>query len=204
MFASPSRSPPVRQPAAIVPFPGRGRESCLERRSLGELMAAAQAGDAAAYRVLLEDVRRWLARYFARRLPPAIVDDAVQDALIAVHEKRRTYDPARPFEPWLAAIARYKYIDRLRAMRRSAEIPLPPELAVSDHGDAVTSALALERLLSALKPAQAEAIRLVKLHGLSVEEASARTGQSVSLVKVNIHRGLGRLAKFLAGGRDVE
>src|SRR4051794_18224107 len=121
MLASSSRSPPVRQPAAIVPFPGRGRESCLERRSsFGELMAAAQAGDAAAYRVLLEDARRWLARYFARRLPPAIVDDAVQDALIAVHEKRRTYDPARPFEPWLAAIARYKCIDRLRAMRRSA------------------------------------------------------------------------------------
>jgi RNA polymerase sigma factor (sigma-70 family) len=176
----------------------------LERRSLGELMAAAQAGDAAAYRVLLEDVRRWLARYVARRLPPAVVDDAVQDALIAVHEKRHTYDPARPFEPWIAAIARYKCIDRLRTMQRSAETPLPPELAVRDHGDAITSALVLERLLSAFKAAQAEVIRLVKLQGLSVEEASARTGQSASLVKVNIHRGLGRLAKVLSGGRDAE
>jgi RNA polymerase sigma factor (sigma-70 family) len=181
----------------------------LDRRSsrsssLSELMAAAQAGDAAAYRALLEDARRWLARYFARRLPPSVVDDAVQDALIAVHEKRHTYDPARPFEPWLAAIARYKCVDRLRAMRRSAEVPMSPEIAAPDRGDAVDGALALERLLSALKPAQAEAIRLVKLHGLSVEEASAQTGQSVSLVKVNIHRGLGRIAKFLAGGRDVE
>jgi hypothetical protein len=33
------------------------------------------------------------------------------------------------------------------------------------------------------------------LDGLSIEEAAARTGQSASLVKVNIHRGLGRLAR---------
>ena len=167
-------------------------------------MAAAQSGDAAAYRRLLTEVGEWLRRYYARRLPSALVDDSIQDTLMAIHQKRHTYDPARPFEPWLAAVARHKWIDRLRAMRSAPTEALHDGIAVADHGDAVTSAWSLDTLLRQIKPAQAEAIRLVKLHGLSIEEAALRTGQSASLVKVNIHRGLGRLT-FLAGRQsDVD
>lgn len=151
------------------------------------------AGDAAAYKRLLGEVRVWLQRYYARRLPPAVVEDAVQDALIAVHDKRHTYDLDRPFSPWLAAIARYKWIDRLRALKRMATEPLGEGIATGDHESAVLSATILEDLLGSLKPAQSEVIRLVKLYGFSVEEAAERSGQSVSLVKVNIHRGLARL-----------
>jgi len=168
------------------------------------LMAAAQAGNAALYHRLLAEVNEWLRRYYARRLPPAMVADAVQDALLAIHEKRHTYDPARPFEPWLAAIARYKWIDRLRAMKTARTEALSEDIATADHGDAVSSAWSLERLLRELKPAQSEVIRLVKLEGLSIEEAAARTGQSVSLVKVNIHRGLGRLTSIARRQPDVD
>ncbi len=170
----------------------------------GALMAAAQSGDGAAYHRLLVEISAWLRRYFARRLPPAMVEDAVQDTLLAIHEKRHTFDPSRQFEPWLAAIARYKWIDRLRAFRAAPMTGLSETLAVADHGDAVTSAWSLERLLGELKPAQATVIRLVKLQGLSIEEASARTGQSTSLVKVNIHRGLGRLTSIVRGRSDAE
>ncbi|TXI90998.1 MAG: sigma-70 family RNA polymerase sigma factor [Cupriavidus sp.] len=158
-------------------------------------MAAAQTGDAASYRRLLHAVRPWLKRYFALRLPPAIVEDAVQETLIAFHEKRHTYEPGRPIEPWLGAIARYKWIDRLRAMKRAPTEPISENLATDDHELAVVSATVLERLLAQLRPAQAECIRLVKIRGFSIEEASARTGQSASLVKINIHRGLARLAQ---------
>ncbi len=164
----------------------------------GALMAAAQTGHGGAYRRLLGEVRPWLLRYYARRLPPGSVDDAVQEAMIALHAKRATYDPARPFGPWLAAIARYKWIDRLRAMKRTAADALPETLAVGDHESAVTSATVLAELLATLKAPQAAAIRLVKLDGLSIDEAAAATGQSASLVKVNIHRGLARLAARLA------
>ena len=94
----------------------------------GELMAAAQAGHAAAYRRLLDEIRYWLKGFYARRLPPAMVEDAVQDTLIAIHEKRHTYDPERPFKPWLMAVARYKWIDRLRSMSRSRTEELPEEI----------------------------------------------------------------------------
>lgn len=170
----------------------------------GELMAAAQEGHAAAYRRLLDEVRLWLKVFYARRLPPAMVEDAVQDTLVAVHEKRHTYDPERPFRPWLMAVARYKWIDRLRSMSRSRTEELPDEIAVEDHESTVTSSVILARLMTELKPAQAEAIRLVKIEGYSVEEASERTGQSGSLIKVNIHRGLARLAAIVQKQADVE
>jgi RNA polymerase sigma factor (sigma-70 family) len=168
----------------------------------GKLMAAAQAGNGGAYRRLLNEVGIWLHRYFARRLPFSMVDDAVQETLIAIHRKRHTYEPDRPFRPWLAVIARYKWIDRLRAVRREATSPLDDNFSVSDHGSAVTSAILLDRLLCRLKPAQAEVIRMVKLGGASVEDASTATGQSISLVKVNIHRGLAKLAALVESDGD--
>jgi RNA polymerase sigma-70 factor (ECF subfamily) len=160
----------------------------------GLLMSAAQAGDSAAYRVLLQALGPWLRGYYARRLPSVMIDDAAQDAIMAVHEKRHTYDPARPFKPWLNGIARHKWIDRLEAMKRWPMESLTEDIPVGDHGTAVISATILENLLSTLKPTQAEVIRLVKLQGFSVDEASERTGQSTSLVKVNIHRGLARMS----------
>jgi RNA polymerase sigma-70 factor (ECF subfamily) len=170
----------------------------------GALMAAAQRGEAGPYRRLLAELRPWLLRYFSRRLPPSAVDDAVQETLIAIHIKRHTWDPARPFDPWLAGIARYKWIDRLRAAARSAAGELPETLSTPDHGAGITSAIALNGLMATLKPAQAEVIRLVKLEGLSIDEAAARTGQSVALVKVNIHRGLGRLATLVESDPDAD
>jgi RNA polymerase sigma factor (sigma-70 family) len=166
----------------------------------GDLMVAAQAGNGGAYRRLLTEIRPWLVRYYARRLPMGMVDDATQDTLIAIHKKRDTYERVRPFKAWLAAIARYKWIDRLRSMGRSATVGLDEEQvepSIADHGSAVTSAFLLANLMAKLKPGQSQAIRLVKLEGFTVEDASAATGQSVSLVKVNIHRGLARMSAMV-------
>jgi DNA-directed RNA polymerase specialized sigma24 family protein len=69
--------------------------------------------------------------------------------------------------------------------------------------DGVISAIAIDELLRRLTPAQASAIRLVKLEGASIEEAARTCGQSVSLVKVNIHRGLKRLASLITREDDA-
>jgi RNA polymerase sigma-70 factor (ECF subfamily) len=162
-----------------------------------DLMVAAQAGDRRAYRLLLGEVRGWLRRYYRNKLPSSLIDDAVQEALAGIHQKRHTYDPERPIEPWLRAIARYKGIDRLRTLNHAPGEALSLDMAVEDHETAVVSRMAIDGLLRSLKPAQSVVIRLVKIEGYSVEEAAARTGQSISLVKVNIYRGLTRLAKDL-------
>jgi RNA polymerase sigma factor (sigma-70 family) len=202
--------------ATIVPFPLRAsparldamtapaRDSQTDPHGWGALMAAGQRGEAAPYRRLLAELRPWLLRYFARRLPPSSVEDAVQDTLIAIHTKRHTWQPDRPFGPWLAGIARYKWIDRLRAASRHAADELPDTLSTPGHEAAVTSATALQGLMATLKPAQAEVIRLVKLDGLSIDDAAARTGQSPALVKVNIHRGLARLARLIDSDTDAD
>lgn len=169
----------------------------------GALMAAAQRGHAGAYRRLLGEVRMWLLGFYGRRLPQPQVEDAVQDALISIHDKRHTYDPSRPFKPWLGAIARYKWIDRLRTMQRRSEV-LSEDISVPGHENNVVSATTLSMLLAELSPAQQQAIQLVKVEGLTIEEASQRTGQSASLVKVNIHRGLAKLAVIVQDYSDVE
>ena len=162
------------------------------------LMALGRAGDRRAYDALLGETRQWLGRYFQRRLPPAHVEDAVQETLIALHHRRHDFDCSQPLRPWLAAIARFKWVDRLRLMERE-KAPLPMESFVASHEIDVVSCHSVRGLLCQLRPAQAAAIRLVKIDGLSIGEASAATGQSQSLVKINIHRGLKRMAGQCAG-----
>lgn len=154
------------------------------------LMAAAQTGDRRAYTELLTRCQAWLRPYLARRLTPEVAEEVAQEILLAMHVKRHTYDPARPFAPWFASIARYKWIDRVRALYRAPGQDELTEAAgqTPSHEGAVLAGVLTEQLLGQLPPRQAEAVRLVKLEGLSVEEASLRSGQSASLVKVNVHR----------------
>ena len=161
-------------------------------------MAAAQDGDKVAANVLLTEAGVWLERYFRRRVPLHQIDDLVQEVLIALHTKRATFDPARPFLPWLAAIARYRWVDHLRKVYKHDGKELMEDDAVEDSEEEVVHArVSLDRLLGQLPDKQAEVIEMVKISGLSVREAAEKTGQSESLVKVNIHRGLKKLATMV-------
>jgi RNA polymerase sigma factor (sigma-70 family) len=168
------------------------------------LMAASQDGHGGAYRRLLNETSEWLRLYFGRRLPSCDVDDAVQETLLAIHRRRHTFDPQYPLGPWLAAIAKRKWVDQLRSIGRGPTEELPDDLSVGDHEAAVTSASVLTSLLERLRPAQARAIMLVKVQGYSIEDASRETGLSVSAVKMNIHRGLARLTTFVENNHEVD
>lgn len=169
-----------------------------EEATLARLMAAAQKGDKPAYNVLLAEAGMWLERYFRRRVPPHQLDDLVQDVLMALHAKRATYDPTRPFLPWLAAIARYRWVDHLRKVyKHESELLEDNDAYVDSDEDVVEARVSLERLFVHLPDSQAEAIELVKIEGHSIREASEITGQSESLVKVNIHRGLKKLSALV-------
>ena len=182
-----------------------GRETEVARVDRWDaLMAAAQNGHGGAYQRLLTELSGWLSTYFRRRLPAGEVDDAVQETLLAVHRRRHTYDPQLPFAPWLAAIAKRKWIDQLRGLSRRASDELPDDLATHDHESAVTSASVLAALLGELRPSQAQAITLVKLQGFSVEEASRQTGLSASAIKMNVHRGLARVTALLEKTDDID
>jgi RNA polymerase sigma factor (sigma-70 family) len=194
-----SASRPTRPPARPAP---RLADWRTRSQRWGCLMAAAQRGESRAYEQLLRELDNWLRGYYARRrLPAMAAEDARQEALLAIHANRHTYVPSRPFGPWVAAIARYKWVDHLREAARSAALSFDEELASKElagenHGELAMSGIAIVELLSRIKPAQAAVIRLVKLEGITVEGASRATGQSVALVKVNIHRGLKKLTEL--------
>jgi RNA polymerase sigma factor (sigma-70 family) len=169
-----------------------------DEATLSRLAALSQQGDRQAYVALLTATRQWLLRYYRRRVLPDELEDLVQDTLLSVHRKLASYEPERPFMPWLAVIARYRFVDHLRLVYRRAEDQgIDTDIAVESDEEAIAARISLERLFEALPEAQSRAIELVRIEGLSISEASASTGQSESLIKVNVHRGLKRLATMI-------
>ena len=174
---------------------------------LRALMLRSQAGDAAAHRELLAALALLLRRYHRRRLGghEADTEDLVQESLIAVHERRHTYDPTRPFTAWAYAVARHKLVDFLRRQRIRATLPLDDFddlFAAVDERGAADAARDVDALLAQLPAAQSAAIRLTRVEGYSIEEAALGTGQSQASVKVGVHRGLKKLAKLMGAPGD--
>lgn len=171
---------------------------------LKELMLASLAGDAQSYRVLLDEVAKLLRQYFLRRLADAHrgdADDLVQETLLALHTRRQTYEPDRPFTAWLHAIARYKLIDHFRRNRIRATVPLDDveDLFLQDNSDAAADRMDVDRLLQTIPEKSRDLIYRTKIEGQSIAEAARSTGLSESLVKVSIHRGLKAIAAKLRG-----
>lgn len=175
---------------------------------LRDLMQAGLGGDAAAHRSLLQRLSRHLRAYYKSRLAnigrsASEAEDLVQEALMAIHTRRHTYDPAEPVTPWIYAIARYKLIDHLRRTKASlADVPIEAAGEISAREDSVDteSAIDLGRLMAQLPAKMRNAIQHVKLDGLSVAEAAVRSGMSESAVKVSVHRGLKALSAAI--GRE--
>ena len=172
-------------------------------------MAAAQAGDRRAYeRVLADSVS--LIRAVARRQGVAHdqLDDVVQETLLTLHRVRHTYDPARSYDAWLAALAGRRAIDGLRRSGRQAHREVGDELAVAMHpdeqdasaeSDRAQQASRLRAAIAELPPGQREAVEQLGLKELSLEEAAARTGRSTGALKVNLHRALKALRGRIHG-----
>jgi len=169
------------------------------------LMAESQKGDRQAYRRLLRSILPYL-RALARRagLPGEEVEDAVQDVLMTLHAIRHSYDPARPFAPWLAAVARHRIIDRRRRLSRRAqrESPMDSETetlpALPTYlPETASEVRRMREAIATLPKGQRQAIEMLKLKEMSLKEASAASGQSISALKVAVHRAVKRLRSLL-------
>lgn len=173
-------------------------------------MRAVQDGDAQAYLQLLKRITprlQQMVRAQRRFLDAADIDDIVQEILISLHAVRATYDPGRPFIPWLMAIARNRLADsgRRRARQRAYEVQVD-ELPVTFSEDQ-TNILntygdpeALRRAIKALPPGQQEAVEMLKLREMSLKEAASASGISTGALKVSMHRAMTTLRKVLTTG----
>lgn len=178
----------------------------VNEAELRSLMVAGLDGDAAAHRTLLNRLSGHLRAYYKGKLArigrsATEAEDLTQEALMAIHTRRHTYDPGEPLTPWVHAIARYKLIDHLRRTRASvANLPIDEADEVMAHDDHIDmeSAYDLSKLLGQLPDKMRRAIECVKIDGLSVTEAAARCRMSESAVKVSVHRGLKALTALIA------
>lgn len=195
----------------VVSMPARPLAASGEA-SLSAAMQAAQNGDAAAYRALLRDcVPVISAMVRAKGVRGTAIDDVVQETLLTVHRARATYDPARPFLPWLRAIAQRRAIDTLRRTgRRPHEVhdPFAYEASVDDSplpGHALEAGerdKILAAAIARLPEGQRQAIEHIALRELSLEEASNSTGRTKGALKVNFHRALKALRLSLSSAKD--
>lgn len=162
----------------------------------GGWLAAAQDGDGQAYARLLAELTPVVRRMAAKSWGGAEdLEDAVQDVLLALHAARHTYDPARPFLPWFAAIVDHRVKDAMRRhgrrRGRETQIETLPETLLSQPANTeVTDRADLRKAVRRLPAGQRQAVEMLKLREMSLAEASATTGQSVSALKVAMHRAL--------------
>ena len=164
-------------------------------------MRLARQGDDEAYRRLLGLVARWLRAVVRRGLTAAgrgtaDSEDVVQEALLAMHLKRDTWDEAQPLEPWVRAIARYKLTDHLRRRGFHDHVDIDDyagSLAATDEVDAAAT-VDSRRLLAGLPERQRRIVEEISLEGRRAAEVAARLGMSEGAVRVALHRALKSLA----------
>ncbi|HYR84358.1 MAG TPA: sigma-70 family RNA polymerase sigma factor [Terriglobia bacterium] len=171
-------------------------------------MKAAQAGDSDAYVQLMREITPRICNVVRSRrrfLSIDDVEDLVQDVLLSVHAVRATYDPERPFMPWLIAITRNRLADAARLYaRHGAKEVYVENLAVTFcdesakfNTDEFGDREALKVAIEGLPAQQRNAIEMLKLREMSLKEAAAVSGTGVGALKVATHRAMNALRKAL-------
>ncbi len=170
-------------------------------RTRAELMRRAQKGDAEAFRLLIDDIGPVITNFLRRRIAErSELEDVCQDTLLAIYESRHTYEPWRPLEPWVFAIARKVGADHSRQHWARASwqelVDVPPEGAA----DGAESAMAkLRQSLERLPRTQRDALVMLKVEGVSTARAAHRTGTSAGTLKVRAHRAYQFLRESILG-----
>jgi RNA polymerase sigma-70 factor, ECF subfamily len=184
------------------------RQSFLSDKALAENL---QSGDADALTALFE---RHAPRLLgvARRIlrNEADAEDAVQQIFLDAFRSIQQFDPEKgTLKTWLFMFG-YQRIFNFHRSRVSSRffatdpfdeslsaLPLEPDRS-STLSQAETAVL-IQQVLSNLQPRQRRTIELVYYEGLTAEEISVRTGETVRVVRHNLYRGLEKLRKTVCG-----
>jgi RNA polymerase sigma-70 factor (ECF subfamily) len=129
---------------------------------------------------------------------PRLAEDLTQTTFLKVHRARATFVRGSRVEPWVYAIARRTLLDEKRRQVRRPEdlsadgsIPEPVDLVQNDQPSSrldPEQERALYDRLNRLPEPQREAITLLKIQGLSMQEAAAVAGTTVGAMKLRAHR----------------
>jgi len=158
-----------------------------------ELVAAARAGDRAAYGRLYDRFAPMVYGLLLARVPRSDVDDLVQDVFLQAMRRLSSLRSAEAFGGWLATIARNRARDHWR--RGEETVELPDDVAGTPHPEA--AALAVLAAIRRLPEAYRETLVLRLVEGMTGPEIAERTGLTPGSVRVNLHRGMQMLRETL-------
>jgi RNA polymerase sigma-70 factor (ECF subfamily) len=171
-----------------------------------ELVAASLAGDADAFRQLVERHYQMVLKVAYRALGsvPA-AEDCAQDVFIKVHQKLRLYRADRPFIRWLHRVTANTVTDAIRRRRNDLSFDTLVHEAPSELGNPAEAAAARERRM-AVRGAMAslpgrlrDTIVLQVFHELSYQEIALVLNIPIGTVMSRIHNAKRQLRRRLLG-----
>ena len=186
-----------------VPEPISPADAAMERYAAGEDVAFGAVYDAVAPKIYAYILRQSRSE--------SIADDIVQQTLLRMHTARGSFLQGARVMPWAYAISRRLLIDRSRRHKREVlslddSVPGADEASSDATAEELVAAAELSRRieteLAKLPEGQRVAFDLVKREGLSMAEAAAVLGTTVTAVKLRAHRAY--IALRAALGDSVE
>jgi RNA polymerase sigma-70 factor (ECF subfamily) len=184
--------------------PSRAVESAPEGDE--QLVAASLAGDADAFRQLVERHYQMVLKVAYRALGsvPA-AEDCAQDVFIKVHQKLRLYRTDRPFIRWLHRVAANTVTDAIRRRRIDLSFDTLVHEAPSGLADPAQAAalreqrMAVRNAMAKLPGRLRDAIVLQVFHELSYQEIAQVLNIPIGTVMSRIHSAKRQLRRRLAG-----
>lgn len=158
-------------------------------------VAAARAGDRAAFGRLYSRYLGMVHGLLLARVPRTDVDDLVQEVFLQAMRKLSTLRDAAAFGGWLAMIARNRANDFFRSTKPETEL-VDDVPSVGGRPDA--EAIAALAAIRGLPEAYRETLILRLVEGMSGAEIAERTGLTPGSVRVNLHRGMAQLRERLS------
>ncbi len=184
-------------------------DELLHQKTDEELAALVQGKNEAAFGVLMNRYQPKLLRYGRKFLSDnAPIEDVVQEVFIKTYENIRSYDPARPFSPWIYRIAHNMFVNALRSKSRLPFITVDLDMfsahtayeidPAGDEEREETRAL-IDRGLKALTPIYREVIILYYLEHLDYQQIADVLHVPIGTVGVRLRRAREALKNYVAG-----
>ena len=170
-------------------------------------MAQAQKGNTKMYNQLLSEVASYLGPYLRYKVgSETIASELVQETLLSVHTSRHTFDPQRPFKPWLFKIVQSRLIDFYRKDKNRKELQssmdaFSMEFFVAEAEISQIEVDELEDILTSLSDDQKDIVIALKVRGQSIKEVAEARNMTESAVKTSAHRAYKALSSKL--GVDI-
>ncbi len=180
-----------------------GADRSEQRRRLTELLEACAAGDRAAFRRLYDLSSRFVFGVVLAILRDSqMAEDVAQEVYISVWKRARTFDTGKgnPLA-WMAAIARNRAIDRLRAERARGFISytddVPDIAGDAPPADLTVDAITVRRALADLRPEFRNALLLTYFQGYTHSELAGVLNVPAGTARSWVRRGLAALKEAL-------